>query len=95
MFVYRTLLVRFTNIFIVKHLNCHIRQYFALLKILTNQISARNSTGKKNLTVKSDPDRTLFIGRLNYKTQEKDLLKIFSKFGNISIYPYYQIKTES
>lgn len=45
-------------------------------------IRALNSTHyKPNLAVKSDPDRTLFIGRINYKTQEKELEKIFTKFG--------------
>ena len=36
---------------------------------------------KPNTAVKSDPDRTLFIGRLNFKTKEEDLVKIFSKYG--------------
>jgi U11/U12 small nuclear ribonucleoprotein SNRNP35 len=38
---------------------------------------------KPNSTVKSNPDKTLFIGRINYKTNEETLLKIFSKFGNL------------
>lgn len=39
---------------------------------------------KPNISVKSDPDRTLFIGRINFKSKEEDLLKIFSKYGKFS-----------
>jgi U11/U12 small nuclear ribonucleoprotein SNRNP35 len=38
---------------------------------------------KPNLSVKSDPDRTLFIGRISYKTDEKDLEQIFARFGSL------------
>ena len=42
-------------------------------------IRALNSVYKPNLKVKSDPEKTLFIGRINFKTTEDVLEKIFSK----------------
>lgn len=44
---------------------------------------------RPNLAVKSDADRTLFIGRINYTTSEDTLNKIFSKFGNYKDNPCY------
>ncbi len=47
-------------------------------------IRALNSTHyKPNLSVKSNPYRTLFIGRINYETDEIDLKKIFERFGTL------------
>jgi U11/U12 small nuclear ribonucleoprotein SNRNP35 len=44
---------------------------------------ALGSDYKPNLGVRGDPSRTLFIGRINFKTDEKKLTKIFSKYGEI------------
>ena len=46
-------------------------------------IRALNSKYKPNLKVKSDPEKTLFIGRINFKTSEEVLEKVFSKYGSI------------
>ena len=46
-------------------------------------IRALNSNYKPNLSVKSEPERTLFIGRINFKTTEEHLEKAFSKYGTI------------
>lgn len=46
-------------------------------------IRALNNKYKPNLQVKSDPEKTLFIGRINFKTSEEVLEKVFSKYGSI------------
>jgi len=46
-------------------------------------IRALNSKYKPNLNVKGDPEKTLFIGRINFKTSEEVLEKVFSKYGPI------------
>jgi U11/U12 small nuclear ribonucleoprotein SNRNP35 len=46
-------------------------------------IRAIYSRYEPNLAVKSDPERTLFIGRLNFKTSEDELTKTFAKYGEI------------
>ncbi|RDD45468.1 U11/U12 small nuclear ribonucleoprotein 35 kDa protein [Trichoplax sp. H2] len=46
-------------------------------------IRAMTSRYKPNTLVATDPNRTLFIGRLNPKTTEDTLMKIFSKYGKI------------
>lgn len=46
-------------------------------------IRALNSRYVPNLAVKSDRERTLFIGALNFSTNEDKLKKHFSKFGTL------------
>lgn len=46
-------------------------------------IRAMNSRYVPNKAVKSDPERTLFVGGLNFKTDQEKLKKYFSKFGTI------------
>ena len=44
-------------------------------------LSSKYKTSR--LAVKSDPERTLFIGRLHFKTTEEQLHKVFSKYGSV------------
>ena len=46
-------------------------------------VRALNSEYKPNKGVKGEAERTLFIGRLNYKTSEEKLRKTFSKYGSL------------
>ena len=36
-----------------------------------------------NLGVKSDPERTLFVGRVDFRTSEAELAAVFGKYGDI------------
>ena len=46
-------------------------------------VRALNSRYKPNVSVGGDPQRTLFVGNINFKTDEKKLHQIFSKYGEI------------
>ncbi|KAL1449876.1 hypothetical protein WDU94_002348 [Cyamophila willieti] len=46
-------------------------------------IRALNSTYTPNNCLKTNPNHTLFVGRLNKNTTEDDLSRAFEKFGNV------------
>ena len=47
---------------------------------------ALNSRYKPNVSVRGDPQRTLFVGNINFKTDEKTLTQLFSKYGEIKTF---------
>ena len=46
-------------------------------------VRALNSRYKPNIAVQGDPECTIFIGRLNYVTDEGHIRDIFSKYGQV------------
>lgn len=43
-----------------------------------------NYTPEKDTKIEGDPYKTLFVGRLNYETNETTLQKVFGKYGKIA-----------